>query len=97
MILGEDCGKGLVLLQGLAMGLSGDGEEGVEGVDNVLAESPKWIFALKTTFCKRISGPNANRNKSFSVGSCMRIKPIILEAFSGSKLLSFVNSMLVIS
>jgi hypothetical protein len=95
--LGDDSEKGLVLLQGLAMGLRGNGEDGVEGVENVFVESPKWILALKTTFCKRVSGPKAKRNKSFSEGTCMRIKPIILAAFSGSKLLSLVSSMLVIS
>jgi hypothetical protein len=50
--LGDDSEKGLVLLQGLAMGLRGNGEDGVEGVENVFVESPKWILALKTTFCK---------------------------------------------
>ena len=56
--LGEDCEKGLVL-QGLAMGLRGNGEDGVEG-GNVFVESPKWILALKTAFCKIInSGANS--------------------------------------
>lgn len=49
MTLGEDCEKGLVLLQGLAMGLRGSREDGVE---NMFVESPRWILALKTTFCK---------------------------------------------
>lgn len=49
MTLGEDCEKGLVLLQGLAMGLRGSREDGVE---NMFVESPWWILALKTTFCK---------------------------------------------
>lgn len=49
MTLGEDCEKGLVLLQGLAMGLRGNREDGVE---NMFVESPRWILALKTTFCK---------------------------------------------
>lgn len=47
--LGEDCEKGLVLLQGLAMGLRGNREDGVE---NMFVESPWWILALKTTFAK---------------------------------------------
>jgi hypothetical protein len=38
-----------VLLQGLAMGLRGNREDGVE---NMFVESPWWILALKTTFCK---------------------------------------------
>ena len=49
MTLGEDCEKGLVLLQGLAMGLRGNREDGVE---NIFVESPWWILALKTTFAK---------------------------------------------
>lgn len=38
--LGEECENGLMLV-GLAMGLRGEGEEGVEGVDEVFDESPK--------------------------------------------------------
>lgn len=55
-ILGEDCENGLALV-GLAMGFSGEGEEGVEDVVEVLEQRPNWILALTISECKRVSGP----------------------------------------
>ena len=40
MILGEDCRKRLGLF-GFDMGLKGEGNEGVEGADEVFDEMPK--------------------------------------------------------
>lgn len=71
MILGEDWrnGLGLLLLLGLDMGLKGEGEEGVEGVDEVFDESPKRVLAWLMRDNKRVSGPQAKRIISFSPGS----------------------------
>jgi hypothetical protein len=69
--LGEEWENGLVLV-GLAMGLRGEGEEGVEAVDDMLEEMSKWVLALWMRACRYDSDPKARRIKSFSPRSCMR-------------------------
>lgn len=69
--LGEEWENGLALV-GLAMGLRGEGEEGAEGVDDMLEGSPKWVLALAMRARRYASDPKARRIKSFSPRSCMR-------------------------
>lgn len=44
--LGEECENGLALA-GLAMGLRGEGEEGVEGAEERFDGRPRWVLALR--------------------------------------------------
>lgn len=69
--LGEEWENGLALV-GLAMGLRGEGEEGVEAVDDMFEEIPKWVLALRMRARRYASDPKARRIKSFSPRSCMR-------------------------
>lgn len=66
-------------------------------VDEVFEESPKWDFAWFMSDTKRVSGPKAKRIISFSPGSCMNMKPMIFEAFSGSKLWILEKTVFVAS
>lgn len=94
--LGEECENGLALV-GLAMGLRGEGEEGVEGVEEMFEESPNWVLAFRMRACRYASDPKAKRIKSFSPRSCIRRYPMIFEAFSGSKNFIFENTTFVAS
>lgn len=56
-----------------------------EGADEVFDEMPKWVFAWFMRVMRVVSGPVARRSISCSGGSWMKMKPMILEALSGSK------------
>lgn len=73
--------SGLLLLE-----RKGDGEDGVEGVEGVFGEMPNSCLALTTIEWRRFSGPNANLIISLSPWSWISNKPMIFDAFSGSKL-----------
>ena len=75
----------------------GEGEEGVEGVEGVLDEIPSSFLALRITEWTRASGPNAKRIISFSPWSWISKRPMILEAFSGSKFWILEKTILVAS
>lgn len=64
----------------------GEGEESVEEGEFVEEGSPKSFLALRITDWTRVSGPKASLIISFSPWSWIRRRPMILEAFSGSKL-----------
>lgn len=86
----------------IAIGLverKGAGEDGVVGVDGELdmGISPKSFRALRITEWRNASGPKANRIISFSPWSWIRRRPMILEAFSGSKFVILENTILVAS
>lgn len=73
------------------------GEGGVEGVEEVFGEMPNSCLALTTTEWRRFSGPNANLIISFSPWSWISNKPMIFDAFSGSKLWILENTTFVAS
>jgi hypothetical protein len=75
----------------------GDGDDGVEGADGVFEDSPKSFRALRITEWTRASGPNANLIISFSPWSWMSRRPMILDAFSGSKFWILEKTILVAS
>lgn len=70
------------------------GEGGVEGM---FGEIPNSCLALTTTEWRRFSGPNANLIISFSPWSWISNKPMIFDAFSGSKLWILENTTFVAS
>lgn len=63
-----------------------NGDEGVEGADEVFDEMPSSVLHLRITEWRSESGPKAKRIISFSPWSWIKRRPMILEAFSGSKL-----------
>lgn len=69
----------------------------VGGADEAFDESPRWDLAWFMRESRRVSGPKAKRIISFSPGSCMKMKPMIFEAFSGSKLWILENTVFVAS
>uniref|UniRef100_A0A7C9B5V6 Uncharacterized protein n=1 Tax=Opuntia streptacantha TaxID=393608 RepID=A0A7C9B5V6_OPUST len=72
-------------------------EGGVEGVEGVFGEMPNSCLALTTIEWRRFSGPNANLIISFSPWSWISNKPMIFDAFSGSKLWILENTTFVAS
>lgn len=73
-------------------------EEGVEGVaGDKFKGKPNSFLALRITEWTRASGPNANLIISFSPWSWIRRRPMILEAFSGSKFWILEKTILVAS
>ena len=83
----------------IVMGLlerKGEGDEGVDGVGEFVGK-PNSFLALRITEWTKASGPNANLIISFSPWSWIRSKPIILEAFSGSKFWILEKTTLVAS
>lgn len=77
----------------------GEGGEGVEGVEGELdmGINPKSFRALRITEWRKASGPKANLIISFSPWSWIRRRPMIFEAFSGSKFVILENTILVAS
>lgn len=73
----------------------GIGDEGDDNEDD--DDNPKSFLALTIKELTSASGPNANLIISFSPWSCIRSRPMIFEAFSGSKFWILEKTILVAS
>ena len=72
-------------------------DNGDKGVFGELEARPRSFLALRTTEWTRDSGPKANLIISFSPWSWIRSRPMIFEAFSGSKFWILERTILVAS
>lgn len=83
---------------GRESGRYGDGaDDGDNGVDGEFEARPRSFLALNTTEWTSDSGPKAKRIISFSPWSWIRRRPMIFEAFSGSRFWILESTILVAS